>query len=402
MKIINCSQNHYVLGGSDSYFFSQSSLLQSHNHQVIPFCAKDEKNINSEWSNFFPVASDFKTLSPTNLISYFYSCDAKSLLIKLLQEIGNIDIFQMHIYYGKITSSILSVLKKNNIPVIQTLHEYKLVCPVYTLERNGDVCEECLDGSVWPAIKNKCKDGSLVKSVVRAAETKFSRMLGDRDLVDKFISVSHFHRSKMIEGGIPSEKIVTLHNFVDTDRLLPIYGGDYGLYFGRIEDLKGIKTLLDAAKLCSHQIKIIGDGTSLDKMKGYVGSEDITNVSFLGFKEGQELEELIQHSSYVAVPSEWYENCPMSVLEAKAYGKPVIGTRIGGIPELIEHEEDGFLIDVKNVEQLAYYMNLCSDGDVSKALGKKARENVVNNFSKNAHYEGLMKIYKDVIQKKKK
>jgi glycosyltransferase involved in cell wall biosynthesis len=322
-------------------------------------------------------------------------------LTKLLQDIGHIDIFQMHIYYGKLTSSILSVLKENNIPVVQTLHEYKLVCPVYTLERNGEVCEECMGGTVWPAIKNKCKDGSLVKSALRAAETKFSRLLGDRELVDMFISVSHFHRDKMIEGGIPSDKIVTLHNFVDTEKIVPVYGGNYGLYFGRIEELKGIKTLLDAIKICKQPLKIVGTGAALEQMKQYAVDNEILNVEFLGFKQGNELKELIEGANCVCVPSEWYENCPMTVLEAKAFGKPVIGTKIGGIPELIEHGKDGYLCDVKDSNALANYIELCSNPNDSIKLGKISRINVEEKFSKQAHYEGLMRIYSDVIEEKK-
>lgn len=397
MNILNISQNYHVNGGSDAYMFALEKLLSEYGHQVIPFCGKNEKNLVSQWDDYFPKCSNFEDGSYENALSYFYNVDARKKLHHLINDV-DVNIAHLHIYYGKITSSILHVLRAKKIPIVQTLHEYKLVCPVYTLERNGEVCEKCLSSNKFNCVMYRCKDNSIMKSIVRYIEFSISRILGDVDSIDKFISVSDFHRKKMIEGGVPETKIITVHNFVDTDKVVPNYhGGDYALYFGRIESLKGIKTLIDAAKIANIKVLIVGTGNDLEYFKCYAKKQKADNVSFLGFKTGDELRYLIANCKFVVIPSEWYENCPMSVLEAKAYGKPVIGSDIGGIPELINHEKDGFIYKAKDVLALSDIMTyLFSEKHVTQ-LSINSRMDAETRFSKKTHYDKLVNVYGNII-----
>lgn len=396
MQILNISQNYHIAGGSDSYMFALERLLRDNNHNPIPFCAQDVRNFPTQWDEYFPRGFDSKSLKG-NPLSYFYNSEAKLKINKLLKN-NTVDIAHLHIYYGKLSSSILSPLKKRNIPIIQTLHEYKLVCPAYTLEYKGNICEKCLTSTKLHCIIQKCKNDSIVQSTARYLEYKASRLLGDINNIDKFISVSEFHRRKMIEGGIPERKIITIHNFVDTDQILPHYPSEgYALYFGRIEALKGIKTLLDAACINGTKLVIAGTGSDLEHFKAYASSKKLENVTFCGFKSGHELHDLIRKSAYVVVPSEWYENCPMTILEAKAYGKPVIGTNIGGIPELINHNIDGYIFEPKNTEALAELMKLLENQETLLRFSKASRLDAEKRFSAEHHYQMIKATYEEFL-----
>lgn len=396
MNILQVSQNYFVAGGSDSYFFSLSSLLGEQSHSVIPFTAKSDKDMPTKWAAHFPSSFKQQPNRLAGLFEYLYSPKSRRAMGGLLRQ-ERFDIAHLHIYYGTLTASILEPLKRANIPIVQTLHEYKLVCPVYTLEHQGQPCNKCVTGTPLNAIVKRCKNGSLIDSTIRVAENLISRKLGDIRLVDRFISVSDFHRRKMIEGGVPEHKLATIHNFVDTDAIQESeQDSGYALYFGRIEKLKGIGTLLRAFKNVPFRLVIAGEGNSLDHFKQMAAELDLCNVEFVGFKSGDSLTRLIREARFCVVPSEWYENCPMSVLEAMAHGKPVVASDIGGIPELIRNGVDGYLFEPKSVEQLAEHCTRLADRKNARALGHNARRNAVDNFSKAAHYQKIMDVYRSV------
>lgn len=395
MKILNIGHNYYVSGGSDRVLIETEKLLMEYGHEVIPFCAKSFKNEKNKYDIFFPKAIDLKNFSVKDIPSFFYNFDAKVKLEDLINYCGgNISIAHLHIYYGKLTPSILGVLKKNKIAVIQSLHEYKLACPVYTMENKSQVCHKCITGSRINCVLNKCKDDSYIKSAVMAFESFTSNLLGDKNKVDLFLSVSNFHRDIMIQAGIPSDKIKVLHNFVDTE----MYSAksshdDYFLYFGRIEKLKGINTLIKAFSNSKHKLIIAGDGNYREQLKNSI--HNLPNVEFVGFKSGDELNSLISLSKGVIVPSEWYENCPMNILEAKSMSRPVIGTKIGGIPELINHGKDGYLFECYDHLALESYLDLVDENFLK--LSKNARADIELRFSKQAYYKKLMSYYNSLL-----
>ena len=397
MDILQVSQNYFVSGGSDTYFFAVSSLLREKDHNVIPFSAHNEKNFPSKWAAYFPRTYKDQPNAIWGAANYFYSQESRRSIAALLRA-QKIDVAHLHIYYGSLTASILGPLKGANIPIIQTLHEYKLVCPVYTLENQGGLCNKCVTGSSLNGIIHRCKNGSFFDSAVRVAENNMSRMLGDVRLVDRFISVSNFHRRKMIEGGIDDQKIVTVHNFVDADAIEACHEDEaYALYFGRIEKVKGIETLLRAFRNLPLKLIIAGEGTALAHCRDLATDLRLNNVEFVGFKNGESLGRLIREARFCIVPSEWYENCPMTVLEAMAHGKAVVASNIGGIPELIRDGTDGYLFEPKSVEQLGEFCLKLSTRRRAQDMGHNARKHVEANFSKTAHYQKIMDVYKSVL-----
>jgi len=261
VRILQVSHNHHIVGGSDSVFFATSALLSNAGHEVVPFCLKSPNDISNKWRDHFPAGANTGEKPLRDIFRYFYNVTARRNLATLLDQAGPFDVAHLHIYHGKQTPSILSELRARGIPVIQTLHEYKLCCPVYTLQRRGKPCELCVDGTTLNALRHRCKDGSFLRTAVMTAESATSRMLGDVRLVDRFLCVSAFQRALMARSGIPDEKLFTLHNFVDpsTDRVENGHDG-YLLYFGRIEKLKGLQCLVQAAQKTGVKLKIAGDG----------------------------------------------------------------------------------------------------------------------------------------------
>lgn len=403
-NILNVGHNYYIGGGSDAYMIYLTHLLEKYGNTVVPFAGKSRRNLPSKWECYYPKTWEDEQSKLRQAIAYYYSFEAKAQLRNLVKAYGReFDVAHLHIFYGKLTNSILDVLQENNIPVVQTLHEYKLICPVYTMERNGEACEECGGRDFWKAIKYKCKNSSFVQSAIRASEAYFSRALGDVSKIDHFIAVSDFIRDKMVVHGIESERITVIHNFVDTERFLPRSGipKDYFVYFGRVEKNKGIYTLLEAARRGGHRLIVVGTGGELEAAIRFCDDKNMKNVEFTGFRSGLELECLVKGARASIIPSEWYENCPMSVLESMAWGVPVIGTKIGGIPELVADEVDGLLVEIRDPEGLSRAMDKLSDPQKSVEYGRRARRKVEDRFAPEAHYGKLASIYDRVIRRKR-
>lgn len=399
LTILNISQNYYIRGGSDRYFFTMAELLQKHGHKVIPFTAANPKDETTEWKAYFPRGADFENPGPIDLARFIYSRNAATSIQRLLNN-ANVDIAHFHVYHGKLTASILGSLKKAGIPLIQTLHDYKLTCPIATHLSNEEICEACEGKHFLRAIPKRCNRRSLARTVLSVSESYVSRFLGCVDKFDHFISVSNFLRKKMIQYDIPEEKISTVHNFADVSNFTPNFSeGEYILYFGRVDRSKGIFTLVEAAAPLTHvPLYIAGEGEAMPEVKRIIEQKGCDHIHLLGFKQGNELRELILNSTCTVLPSEWYENCPMSILESFAYGKPVIGADIGGIPELINQEVDGFLVSSGDVEQLRERLQWMSENKTQAIeMGKTAREKMENEFNADIHYEKIMNVYQKFL-----
>ncbi|WP_149029760.1 glycosyltransferase family 4 protein [Paraburkholderia fungorum] len=396
-NILNVSQNFFIRGGSDSYFLSLGQLMSERGHNVVPFCGKSEKDLPSEWSRYFPRAPDFDSPSTADILRYHYSFAARRNLQSLLsaQKIG---IAHLHIYYGKLTSSILPVLKNENIPIVQTVHDYKLLCPVYTCSRNNLPCEDCGGREYWRALTNKCNRGSYVRSALSMTEAYTSRWLGSVESIDRFIAVSQFFSNRMEANGIDSAKISVVPNFVDIARFSPAAEiGRYFIYFGRMERSKGIATLLKAfSTIPDIPLILVGEGSFLEEAKAISASMACSNITFLGFKRGEELYKLVAGAVCSILPAEAYENCPMSILEAFGLGRPVIGARIGGIPELIDHGVDGYIFNPGDVDSLREYVKEVWYGRRNSEMGRAARFKAERKFSADAHYKKICEVYEKV------
>jgi glycosyltransferase involved in cell wall biosynthesis len=331
-----------------------------------------------------------------------YSFDAKNKMKRLLSD-HSPDLAHFHIFQHQISPSIFSPLQKKKIPIILTLHDLKPICPNYKMYVNNHVCEECKGRKFYHCFKNRCTKGSTLGSLINTIEMYFHYAMKYYQNVDKYIAVSQFYQNKMIEFGFPKEKIAYLPNYIDVSDYDPhVAEQGYMLYFGRLSEEKGITVLFDAAvKLLDVPFYIVGTGPLEEELKCKAQEKGLTNVQFLGFKMGNELRTLLTESTCVIVPSEWYENCPMTVLEAFAAGKPVIGSDIGGIPELINEEVDGFIFPPGDVNELSKKIQwMWFHRNKAKEMGLQGRKKVEEKFNAEVHYNGLMTIYNSVLDYK--
>jgi len=304
-----------------------------------------------------------------------------------------------HNIYGGLTTSILDIAQKKGVPVVMTLHDYKLICPSYSMLNRGDVCEDCKGGRFIHSLLNTCHKESLTASGVYCIESYLNKWLHKYDTIRYFICPSMFSLTKHAEHGVPRERLLHIRNFVNFAEHKPQYDdGRYALFVGRLSKEKGILTLLAAVEHLDVPVRIVGDGPLKAEYEGYVAEHKMKQVTFEGYKSGDELKQLYENAAYLVMPSEWYENAPMTILEAFAYGKPVIGSRIGGIPEMIDHGKTGMLFAMGDAGQLAEcILSLWSDKSLRRQMGHAARDKVEREFSADAHYEQLMKVYRNLL-----
>ena len=405
MKILLINKFYWKKGGSESVFFSEKEMLESAGHKVIPFSMKGEKNEKSEFSKYFIDEVDYSKPGLKNRLSsaskIIYSFEAKNKMKSLLSDYSP-DLAHFHIFQHQISPSVFGPLKKKKVPIILTLHDLKPLCPNYKMFVNNQVCEACKGKKFYHCFMNRCTKGSALGSLINTVEMYFHYAMGYYQNVDKYIAVSQFYKNKMIEFGFPESKVAYLPNYIDvSDYNTQASDKGYMLYFGRLSEEKGISVLFEAAiKSPDVPFYIVGTGPLEKALKDKAQALDLHNVHFLGFKSGSKLRALLTESTCVVVPSEWYENCPMTVLEAFAAGKPVIGSDIGGIPELINEAVDGFIFQPGNAEQLSEKIQwVWQNRDKAKSMGLQGRKKVEEKFNAELHYKGLMAIYQSVLQK---
>lgn len=415
MDILHINNFHYLRGGSETVYFSTADIIERHGHKKVFFSMHHPENLPCDTSDYFmPYVDLIKINGVVNKLKtagrILYSFEAKKRLSNLLDKY-HVDIAHLHIIYHEISPSIIDVLKNRKIPMVMTLHDYKMVCTSYSMLADGKPCEACSGGSYFNAIKKSCVKGSIAKSILATIEIYLhNKVLNIYDDVDAFISPSIFLKNKLQEMGFKKE-IIHLPNFIDIERFGQIVERMEDIlensivYFGRLSPEKGLYILLEAAKRLKIEnkelkIKIIGDGPIKENLKLKVESDKLNNIHFLGYKTGEELKDEIRKSMAIVLPSECYENNPMSVLEAFALGKPVIGSRIGGIPELVIDGFTGYTFEPNNVEDLKSKIDLLiKDKDVLCAMGKNARELVKKKFNGDVYYKGIMFIYERVLEK---
>ncbi|MBI5056314.1 MAG: glycosyltransferase family 4 protein [Nitrospirae bacterium] len=410
MKILHISNFYYDRGGDCTHLFSMMDLLGKKGHKNIAFSMRHPQNFDSEYSKYFISYINYvDELKNKNLLAgarvlyrSIYSLEAKKNIEKLINE-EKPDIAHIQSLHHYITHSILYPLKKNNIPVVWTLHDFAFICPNTNFTCSGKVCEKCkISKLYWPII-TRCKKNSLGASTVAALETLVHRIMKVSDMVDVFITPSEFLRNKLIEYGFDQNRIKCLNNFMDFSTDSKEEGSDdYYAYIGRLVEGKGIKLLIDAAiKSNAGILKIVGDGPLKGDLMSYVQQRKAgSRILFLGHKSHDEVMRFLKRSRFMVLPSEWYENFPYSVIEAFACGKAVIGARLGGIPELVRDNVTGLTFEPGNSDDLrAKIEYLISNPDKAAQMGANARQFVEQELSSEKHYQKLMEIYDCLINK---
>jgi glycosyltransferase involved in cell wall biosynthesis len=384
-------------------YFEHAGLMEELGWKNSFFSMHHPNNIKTPWSKYFVDEIEFghsyslaQKLSMASKV--VYSFEAQRKLAQLLED-HPVDIAHLHCIYHHLSPSIISVLSKAGIPTVMTAHDLKIACPAYKMLNQNGICEKCKDGSVLNVVKHRCIRGSLGASVIVAAESALqSKMNTYKKYLSKVVVPSRFFMNKFIEWGWPSSKFSYVPNYVDASRFVPSFdAGDYFLYFGRLAPEKGVATLLHAAKESKVKVKIVGTGPEEETLRRLQHTLD-ADVEFLGYKSGEELHTLVREAKAVVLPSEWYENAPMSVLESFALGKPVIGANIGGIPEMIENGDTGWHFESKSKEHLAQilaHVNSLNDAEIADK-GRAARSHVESNFNRAKYIDAVLNVYSEL------
>ncbi len=403
MNILFLNNYYYLRGGSEKVMFQEQELLLENRHQVNGFSQLCPENQTCKYEKYFPEKADFEALrglgKVRGAIDVIRNKKAADNLKIVLKEF-NPDVVHAHNIYGGLTTSVLDAVNKLDMPSVLTLHDYKLICSSYLMLNKGQVCEDCKGRNYWHCVKNRCHKNSTLASAVYTMESYYNKWFKKWEKVRYYICPSKFIQGKMLESGFSEEKLVYLPNFVDPDQYLVNYeDSEYILYAGRLSHEKGVLTLLKAMAGLDIPLKIVGDGPLREQVQSFIVDNNISSVELLGYKTGNELSSLYQGAAFAVVPSEWCENAPMSILEAYAYGKPVLGADIGGIPEMIDDGSTGILFKSGDAVDLKdKILNMWSISQVLTKMGKAARCKLEKHYSSDTHYEKLIDVYRRAMK----
>lgn len=399
-KLISINNYHYRRGGSDVVYLDHAALMEEQGWSNAFFSMHHPKNFDTPWSKYFIDEIEFGhaySLSQKLAMAskVVYSFEAQNKLKRLLQDFPA-DVAHLHCIYHHLSPSIIPTLRDGGVPVVMTAHDLKIACPAYKMLNNTGVCEKCKGGNLLNVVKHRCVRDSLAASAIVMVESTVHRMLNTyQGKLDKVVVPSRFFMEKFIEWGWPRDKFAYIPNYVDSTRFEPGYEpGDYFLYFGRLAPEKGVATLMRAAKAAGITLKIAGTGPMEADLHA-LQAELQADIEFLGYRSGAELHTLIREALAVVLPSEWYENAPMSVLESFALGTPVIGARIGGIPEMVIDGETGWTFESRSTEELTTLLSRITAMPTAQVAdaGRNARNHVANNFNRAGYLKATLELY---------
>lgn len=398
MKILIINKFLHPNGGSETYIFSLGKQLEAMGHQVAYFGMEHPDRVVGNPAEAYTSNMDFHGGSKLKKLWYpvktVYSGEARRKLRQVLDTFAP-DVCHLNNFHYQLTPSILleickwSRQKGKLCRIVCTAHDYQLVCPNHMCRnpQTDENCEKCLTGKFFPCTKGKCIHGSAAKSFIGTVEATLWNRLGVYRHIDKIICCSRFLKTKLDHNPVFREKTVAMHNFIDPAPAIENPKKDYVLYFGRFSEEKGVKTLLRVCKDLP-QISFVFAGTG--PLESEIGR--LPNVRNVGFQKGADLQKLIAEARFTVYPSQWYENCPFSVMESQVYGTPVIGARIGGIPELVQEGVTGELFESGNGEDLKEtILTLWNDTEKNAKYSENCRQ--VHFDTAEGYCQKLLKIY---------
>ena len=393
MKVLLVNKFLYPKGGAETYVFAVGKTLEEHGHEVQYFGLQNEKNTVGNHVESYVTDMDFSQGVRKNLKAPFriiYSAEARRKLRKVLEDFQPDVVHVNNIQYHLTPSMFLEIenWRKETgkvCRIVYTAHDYQLVCPSHGMfDTEMHPCEKCLDGHYYHCVQTKCLKNSRAKSLLGTIDGYFWKHSKAYSYVDAIICCSFFLKSKLDTQARFAKKTIGLHNFKDLKPIPDIQKKDYVLEFGHLSRDKGTDTLLEVAKRMPDQnFVFVGYGPSSEKMR------NIPNVKYLGFKTGEELDRIIASAAISVCPSEMYENCPYSVMESVLLGTPVIGSQMGGIPELIEPGQTGELFEAGNVDELEEKIRYLLD---SPGILQKYSDNCLHY-----HYETTETYYQQLV-----
>lgn len=392
-KLLLC-HNHYIHPGGESLVFeNELNGLRKRGHSVSLYLRSNQE------TEHLPLHQRIRLF-----LSAYYSLQTRREVTNLLKREKS-DVALVQNVFPVISPSLYTTLSEMQIPVIQAVYNYRFICPQGELFTQGQICERCVKGEFFNAVRYRCYRNSYLTSAWYGSILGIHRALKTiRDSVDIFMVPDHFLGKKLIESGIPAEKIRRNPNPFFAEDFQPNLETDgYFLFVGRLVRQKGILTLIEAVRQADRRVRlvIVGRGEAQEQVEELIVRYGLSDrISFLGPKWGQEVEELIRRSKAVVIPSEWYDNLPLILCQANACGKPVIASRINGIPEYVTEGENGFLFESGNPQALAEVMNQVASisGKAYHALSLTARKTAEDVFDYSNHYQILTDIFHSVLR----
>ncbi len=384
MRILLCNKFYYRRGGDCIVTMNLEKLLISRGHEVAVFSMQYPDNEVSEWMGYWPS-------NMSKVDAFVRPFGAKQVIKGFLKLINDFkpDVVHLHNIHTHLSPIIAKIAHEHCIRVVWTLHDTKLVCPCYTCMRDGQWCEECFTDKK-AVIKHRCMPGGVIGSTIGYLEAKKWNKDNLQEYTDLFLPPSQFMMDTVVRGGYNPKKFRVLCNFIDVDKVKnPRFEKkNYYVYLGRVNEVKGIRTLCKASAVLPYKLIVIGDGELLPELKLQYKNSDIV---FMGQMEWNDFRSIIEGAKFMVLPSEWSENNPLTVIESQSLGTPVLGARIGGIPELIEEKISGMTFESCNVEDLKKKIELMWNASFDY---KVIADNAVKRYSSEAYYEQLMKYYK--------
>lgn len=381
-KVLVVHNFYQQAGGEDVVFRNEIDLLHQHGHEVIEFTAH-----NDEVNTMGKVALAANTI---------WSRSSKQKLASLIAH-EKPDIAHFHNTFMVISPAAYYACREASVPIVQTLHNYRLSCVNATFFRDQQVCEDCL-GKLFalPGVIHGCYRDSKVASGVVAGMLTAHRLRGTwTRVVDQYIALTEFAREKFIRVGLPAEKVVVKSNFLTDDPGQGTHQGQYAVFVGRLTEEKGVRLLLEAwRELPDTPLKIVGDGPMMDELQSLIVQYSLKQVELLGRKPRTETLQLIKDAHTLIFPSQWYEGMPMTIIEAFACGTPVIATRLGAMQTIIEHERTGLHFQTGSPSDLATQVKrLWSQPEWGQRLGMAGRQMFEQQYTADENYGQLLRIY---------
>jgi glycosyltransferase involved in cell wall biosynthesis len=415
MRILLVNTRHFPGGGDSTYTFNLAHLLREKGHKVAFFAMQDPNNIPDVNSDLFVSYIDFKELNRKKnlymglktLSRAIYSTEARKNFSQMLDRIQP-DIIHLQNIHAHITPSIIFEASRRKLPLVWTLHDYKLICPNthFRVDATHEICEACGRSAFFHAVLKKCKKNSLLASGMATIEAYAHRCMRVQQRIDFFLSPSVFLKNKLVERGVPSAKMLHLPLFLP-DELFRIpnhsresHDEGYILFLGKLEPIKGIYPLLEASHLAP-ETRLILAGRVGEPLASQLPALLPPHAEYAGMKQGEDLYRLLVGARAIVLPSLCYENQPFSITEAFAAGKPVIASDLGGMAELIKNSEGGLLVPPGNVDALAEALRwMTLHPKEASQMGQKAQEYAYRVHSSKIHYQKLMHVYQQARQKR--
>jgi glycosyltransferase involved in cell wall biosynthesis len=416
MKVLQINKFFWLKGGAERYFFMLSEALEARGHEVLHFSMRHPENIPSPQAEYFVSRREYGDSGgplsiARNGFSFIRSTEAANNISRLIRD-HKPDVAHLHNIYHQLTPSIIERLAGAGVPVVMTLHDYKLLCPNYCHFAGGRYCYRCRGGRYYQAPMTRCSGGAFSRSLLLAIEAYWQRLTGVYNRVDRYIAPSRFMRDRVAESarslGIAPEKVIYMPSFCPaseagdaadsgaeqsvTDGLPP----RYVLYFGRLSEEKGLDTLMDAA-VSNPGVPVVmcGDGPR----RAALEERALENVFFTGYVNKPVLDRILQRAAAVVLPAVWPENAPFTVIEAAVAGVPLILSDMGGLPEMAEIVS-GEVFPNGDADALASaIVRLWDDPEGARETGLAGRAAAMEYFSRQKHMEALEDVYEQVTRK---